>query len=279
MTVAESSGSSTTLATNDVSKGSTIIKENLDSMDYVPTTTKSSTESTIPNVTPAPMAPPQDPAIPNEVQNSNQNPETSGQVSSNNGFVSVAPSPGQENKGSSGEHTANSSQGEDATSGTIAPESNQSVAPEPPVEMNNNDVPSTFANGESAASDSTKQSTTDSEVSGSAVSSQTEPTKINESATQPSESDASRSAEKQSIVNPTLDPSVPVTFKPTAYSRVVEVQTTSASNFLESRSDLVQPSAKRVVSGGVSLITSESSVGKPIDASKDAARLKRIRSR
>jgi len=308
-TGAESSSASATLATNDVSKNSPIIKEDINSMDFVPTTTEPTTKSTIPDVTPAPKASPQVPAIPNDVQTSNQNAGTMEQAPPSNGYQSVAPSPGQANQGATGEYSANSAQGNEVglevgkTESDKATESNKTepsnlgnVTTEPPVEMDQSHAPdqsyapSTFANEGSASLDSTKQTTANFEASEDVAPSQTEPSKTSDStststsSTQPSESDASRSPEKSSIVAPKLDAGVPVTFKPTALSRVVEVQTTSASNFLDSRADVARQSEtrqseKRVVSGGVGLITSESTVGKPIDASKDVARLRRIRSR
>jgi len=249
----ENSNVSASVATTDVSKNEPVT-ESLDSLDYVTQTTNPANESNIPEVTPAPMASIQSPDSSKVVQNSGSVPEKTEQAPPSNGFISMEPSP---NQADGGEHAARSSEADPAS--------------EPPVEMNENkaaDVNSgvtTFAEENNKPVDSTRQTDTNFNP----------PVEGTPDAVKSSDESETSQTPKTQAVNPTLDTSVPVTFKPMVFSKVVEIQTTNSSKVLSSNASAAQRSVKRIPSS-VGLINPNVAAGKPVDASKDVSHLTRI---
>lgn len=257
------------------SSSTSLEAESLNSLNYVPTTNNPTNESNLPNVTPAPSASVQPPTEICDAPSAREEAESQ-ESRSTPQYLSVAPSVVQEKADEIAEHTAQSASelrsNLDSKLEEISQEANARAADAaltPPVEASSEAATSPFANEQTEAEDATSPSTPN------AVSSEQ---RIEESSNLTNEGEASQAPETRSIDNPTLDTSVPVTFKPTAASRVVEIQTTGASTVLNSRAGVAQRSAKRVPSK-VGLTAAGTPVGKPIDASKDVSRLTRIRPR
>ena len=307
----ENRGDAGSFAANDSSSTSPKT-ESLGSLNYVPTTNNPTSESNIPNVTPAPSASIQPPTEIRDAANASANIANASEnfatqePGTAREYLSVAPSAVQESANAIAEHTAKSVDEARSDLESKLEEIDQKASDDvnatlTPLVEKADAVASTFANEENQTENLTSPSIsnadsnapsseqkdketvkeTATEVASEAAketTTETAPETSNETPNLPTPSEASPAPETKPIVNPTLDTSVPVTFKPTAASRVVEIQTTGATEVLNSRVGSVQRSARRVPSK-VGLITAGTATGKPIDASKDASRLTRIRPR